>query len=177
MAAYPSAAAFLDHLGAASVRDETGPGPESPLVRSVTYRSGGDELRLRYDLWHTRPLDRRLNGLPYHPPALESPVAAQGSGGELRAGSATLRTAPQPCWLLAQELDPASRAWVAVNPQDTPTALRLETPLGAVTAARWGVGSIEWRAPAGGAQTLVLDTLEEPAELRVPEGVRVIRAG
>jgi hypothetical protein len=146
-------------------------------VRTVTYRSGGDELRLRYDLWHTRPLDRRLNGLPYHPPALESPPAAQGSVGELRAGGATLRTAAQPCWLLAQELDPAARAWVAVNPQDRPTPLRLETPLGTVTAARWGVGRVEWRAPEGGAQTLVLDTLVEPAGLRVPEGVRVVRAG
>ena len=175
--AYPSAATFLDLRSASTCRTRRGRAPSRPLVRSVTYGSGGDELRLRYDLWYTRPLDRCLNGLPYHPPALRSPVAAQGSSGAARAGSATLRTAPSPCWLLAQELDPASRAWVAVNPQDAPTALRLETALGTVTASRWGVGSIEWRAPAGGAQTLVLDTLEDPAGLRVPEGVRVIRAG
>jgi hypothetical protein len=80
-------------------------------------------------------------------------------------------------WLIAQELDPAARAWIAVNPQDSPTALRLETPLGTVTAARWGAGRIEWRAPEGGAQTLVLDTLEEPSDLRAPAGVRLVRAG
>jgi hypothetical protein len=111
------------------------------------------------------------------PPARASPGAAQGSSGELRAGGAVLRTAPQPVWLIAQELDPAERAWIAVNPQDAPTALRLETPLGVVTAARWGAGRIEWRAPEGGEQTLVLDTLEEPSDLRVPAGVRLVRSG
>ena len=165
--AYPSAAAFLD-LRSASRAGRDGAGPRVALVRSVTYGSGGDELRLRYDLWHTRPLDRRLNGLPYHPPALRSPVAAQGSSGAAgRERHAAHR--PQPRWLLAQELDRASRAWVAVNPRTADRAAP-GTALGTVTASRWGVGSIEWRAPAGGAQTLVLDTLEDPAGCACPRG-------
>jgi hypothetical protein len=157
--------------------DECRPAANSPLVRTVTFRSGGDELQLGYDLWHTRPLDRHLNGVLYQPPALQSPIAAQGSGGELRAGRAILRTNPQqPVWLVAQELDPAIRSWVAVNPQDTPTPLRLETPLGAVSATRWGRGRVEWRAPEAGEQVLVLDTLAELDGLRVPRSVRVVRA-
>ena len=76
-------------------------------------------------------------------------------------------------WLIAQELDPACRAWIAVSPEDRTTPLRLETPGGVVAASRFPAGRLEWRAPVGGAQEGVVDTLEMPEGLRVPPGVAV----
>lgn len=166
---YPSAAAFLDHLRRASVEDAV----DETHVRTVVYRSGGDELLLRYDLWHTEPKERRLNGALYLPPNLSSPLAAQGASGRLSAGSATLLTNPQQVWLIAQELDPARRAWIVANPEDQPTPLRLETPLGVVAAAAFGLGRLAWHAPEGGPQTLVVEALREPAGLEAPAGVDV----
>ncbi len=74
--------------------------------------------------------------------------------------------------MIAQELDPASRAWIAVNPEDALMPLRLETPLGVFSAERCGVGRIE---PRDG--ELRVDTLGELGGLRVPEGVAVRREG
>jgi hypothetical protein len=143
-------------------------------VRTVTYSSGGGKLCVRYDLWNTEPVERLLNGEIYHPPNLSSPLAVQGDSGELVVGSAKLTTDPQQVWLIAQELDPAQRCWIAVNPLDDATVLRLETPLGVVTADEWGMGRIEWRAPQGKAQVVVIDAMHKPAGLRVPEGVEVL---
>ena len=58
-------------------------------IRTVTYRSDGDELTLCYDLWNTVPGARALNGAPYQPPNLASPLAVQGESGELAVGSAS----------------------------------------------------------------------------------------
>ena len=170
-AAFPSVAAFLAHLRRAAVEDAV----DDARIRTVTYRSGGDEVQLRYDLGRTEPLERRFNGRVYQPPALSSPLAVQGSGGTLTVGSATLRTEPQPMWLIAQELDQARRAWIAVNPEDRPTWLRLETPAGTVTAERFGLGRLEWRMPATGESELVIDALDEPAGLEAPAGVAIRR--
>ena len=166
---YPSASGFLDHLRQATVQDTV----DEAHIRTVTYASGADELTLRYDLWNTRPRERRLNGRTYRTPNLASPLAAQGDTGELRVGQAVLVTDPQQMWLIAQELDPKERAWVAVNPQANPTPLRLETPHGVITAEAWGMGRLEWRAPAEGPDTLIVDVLEEPVGLRVPGGVAI----
>jgi hypothetical protein len=190
-AEHDSAQAFLAHLRRAVVEDVTEVSDDAnadadadgvsdavgkgKALRTVTYRSGGDELSLRFDLWHTRAAGRRLNGREYEPPALESPLAAQGRSGVLRAGGAVLETAAQDVWLVAQELDPAGRFWLCVNPQDRPTPLRLETPLGVVSAASWGVGSVELREAARGA-TLSVRTLAPLPELRVPDGVEIVYA-
>ena len=120
----------------------------------MTYRRGGDELSLTYDLWNTEPRQRRFNGVAYEPPALSSPLGVQGDSGELQVGSARLTTEPRPVWLIAQEADPARRAWIAVNPLEQPTSIRLETPCGVVSAEQWGMGRLEWRAPVGGGQEL-----------------------
>jgi hypothetical protein len=170
-AAFPSAADFLAHLGRSVVEDAV----DEARIRTVTYRSDGDELQLRYDLGRTEPLERRRNGRLDHPPALSSPLAVQGSGGTLTVESATLWTEPQPMWLIAQELDPARRAWIAVNPEDRPTSLRLETPGGVVTAHRFGLGRLEWRMPEGGEPELVIDALDDPVGLDAPAGVVVRR--
>jgi hypothetical protein len=97
----------------------------------------------------------------------------QGSSGTLHAGRATLITNPQPAWLIAQELDPATRFWAAVNPLGQTTPLRLETPVGVVTAESWGLGRLEWRSPVGGRQELIVEALEKPIGLRAPAGVTV----
>jgi hypothetical protein len=174
--AYRSAAAYFDHLRRATIRDEVEATPASPAMRTVTFTSGGETLQLRYDLWRTEPGERRLDGAPYTPPALASPLAVQGSAGRLTLGPAALETGPQPVWLIVQVADPTARAWIAVNPTDRPTPLKLETPAGVVTAERWGLGRLEWRAPEGGGQELVVDAPRLPDGLRVPPGLPVRRA-
>lgn len=166
---YASTAALLDHLRGATIEDII----DEKFIRTVTYRSGGDELILSYDLWNTEPMERRINGTVYEPPILESPLGVQGDSGVLRLGTATLVTNPQQVWLIAQELDPAQRVWIAVNPEDRPTPLRLETPSGMISAEEWGMGRLEWRAPVGGEEVLIVDTLREPVGLKVPEGIKV----
>ena len=37
------------------------------------------------------------------------------------------------------------------------------------------MGRLEWRAPIGGGQELIVDALAEPVGLRVPDGVTVRR--
>jgi hypothetical protein len=171
---YPTAAAFLAHLGRATIEDATVSTPASPAERTVHYHSDGDTLELRYDLWHTRPVGRRFNGLDYVAPALDSPLAVQGDAGTLRTGSATLHTeAGVMVWLIAQELDLTQCSWTAVNPEDRSTPFRLETPRGVVTATDWQAGRIEWRAFRDGASVLTVDALHAPAGLKVPEGTRV----
>lgn len=172
--AYAAAPALFDRLRRATIRDTVEATPASPAIRTVTFTSGGETLQLQYDLWKTEPGERRQNGAVYTPPALTSPLAAQGSDGRLGVGEATLDTAPQPVWLIAQDTDPATRAWIAVNPEDRPTPLRLETPAGAVTAERWGLGRLELRSFLGGAPVLAVDALTLPEGLRVPAGVTVL---
>jgi hypothetical protein len=166
---YASASGFLKHLREATVEDEV----DADRMRTVTYHSAGDELVLRYDLWKTEPGERSLNGTSYQPPNLHSSFAVQGNSGELVVGSARLHTNPQQVWLVAQEFEAERPCWVAVNPEDVVTPLRLETPLGQITADGWGMGRIEWRVEKGGKQVVVVDGLRRPDGLRVPEGVQV----
>ena len=166
---YSSAEGFLEHLRRASIEDQV----DEEFVRTIRYSSGGDDLELRYDLWRTEPGERRYGGTLYEPPNLDSPLAVQGNSGELVAGNARLVTDPRQAWLVAQELDPVERVWVAVNPEERPAPLRLETPCGTVTAEAWGPGKLEWHAAVGGEQVLIVDALAEPEGLQVPEGVEV----
>ena len=99
--------------------------------------------------------------------------AVQGDSGQLRAGSVTLETNPQPIWLLAQEIEPGSWVWIAVNPEERPTPLRWHTATGTITAESWELGRLEWRAPEGGEQVLIVQGVEELHGLTVPEGLRV----
>jgi hypothetical protein len=166
---YASAEGFLSYLQSTTVEDTV----DDEFIRTVVYRSGHDEMALRYDLWNTEPVERRINGNVYEPPHLESPLGVQGSGGHLSVGTATLLTNPQQVWLIAQELDPTQRAWIAVNPEDCSTPLRLETPCGVITAEEWSMGRLEWQAPVGGEQILIVDSLTEPVGLKVPKDVKI----
>jgi hypothetical protein len=166
---YASGPDFLGHLRQSMVEDAV----DDEYIRTVTYRSGSDELSLSYDLWNTEPKERRIEGVLYEPPHLDSPLGVQGDGGEQTVGTATLVTNPQKVWLITQELDPTRRVWIAVNPEDRPTPVRFETPSGVVTADEWGIGRLEWQAPVGGEEILIVDTLREPVGIRVPEGIKV----
>jgi hypothetical protein len=166
---YASAVDFLAHLRRAAIEDRV----DANFVRTVRFRSGGDEIEIDYDLWNSEPKGRRINSDPYVPPNLASPLAAQGDEGILQVGQATLLTNPQQVWLIAQELDPKHRVWIAVNPQDRPTTLRLRTPGGEISLEEWGLGRVEWWAPVGGEQRIVIDALTEPTGLTAPEGVAV----
>jgi hypothetical protein len=166
---YHSAASFLVHLRQAEIKDTV----NGQYIRTVTYRSGSDELAIEYDLWNTEPGERRIDGLVYNPPKLQSPFAVQGDNGMIEMGGATLETDPQPVWLISQELDGQSRAWIAVNPQGHPTPLTFRTPLGVVSADAWGMGRIEWRVLPGGDQILMVQALTEPEGLHVPDGIEV----
>jgi hypothetical protein len=97
----------------------------------------------------------------------------QGESGDLTVGGARLLTDPRHAWLIAQELDPARRTWIAVTPDDLSTPLRLETPAGVVAAKEFGSGRIEWRAPEGRRGTLIVETLRRPVGLEAPDGVDV----
>ncbi len=170
---FPSADAFLAYLLSSEIKDTV----NEELIRNVSYRSGGDEIQIDYDLWFTEPAGRWINGEPYVAPNLDSPLAAQGDGGILRVGSATLTTNPQQIWLIAQEIDPKHRTWIAVNPEDRPTPLRLQTPLGELSVDELGLGRIEWQAPVGGEQKIVIDALADLVGLVAPEGVSIERSG
>jgi hypothetical protein len=166
---YTSAAGFCAYLQRAAVEDRV----SDELIRTVTYRSGGDEIAIDYDLWNSEPGGRRINGQPYRPPNLSSPLAVQGDSGCLQVGTATLVTHPQQAWLIAQELDPERRLWIAVNPEEQRTPLKLQTACGELSLDSFGVGRIEWRAPVGGEQSILVQSLAEPHVVSVPEGVPV----
>ncbi len=163
---YDSAAAFLAYLQMAQIAD----GVDDNYVRTVTYTNGGDSLSLRYDLWHTCPAGRLLAGKVYVPPQLTSPLAVQGQSGYLQVGQAHLYTQPQPMWLAAQALDESDQTYVAVNPVEQVTSLKLETPAGTVSAGAWGLGRLEWRVAEG---ILRVDCLQMPQDLVVPDGVHI----
>lgn len=130
-------------------------------------------MRLDYNLWQTKPAGRWYNDTQYQETALKSPLAVQGSSGQLRLGKVKLLTQGQPVWLIVQDLIPEQRTWIAVNPQNRPTYLKSETPCGILTATQWGMGRIEWRSPVGSQQQIIIEGLEPPSGLQVPEGIQI----
>lgn len=165
---FASVAEFLASLQAAKIEDRVNP----DTVRSVIYHKDRETVRLDYDLLSTQPAGRWINGEAYLPVAHQSPLAAQSESGELAVGQATLHTNSQAVWLIAQEAIPEERRWIAVNPQDAATHLRLATPCGTLSASAWQLGRIEWRAPADAEQEIVIIG-HRPIDLRVPEGLHV----
>jgi hypothetical protein len=88
-------AAFCRYLAAARVDDATVDG-----VRTVRYRSGGDDLLLRYRLLDMGIVERAINGEPYLPPALETTLAVQGDGNSpLTLAGHRLDVPGRPSWL------------------------------------------------------------------------------
>jgi hypothetical protein len=149
----------------------------------VAYQNGTDELRLDYDLLNTRPAGRWIHGKSYQANGLQSPLAVQSDSGLLQAGSARLITHPQPAWLVAHEqvvqgqvaLEQGAkeRSWVAVNPVDSPTFVRFETPGGILSAEAWRAGRIEWRYSEAGVSMITFDGVAAPEGLKTPAGAQV----
>jgi len=166
---YDSAGDFLDQLREAELRDTA----DDQHIRQVHYRNGADTIALRYDLWHSRPVGRSINGEAVSSPALASPLAVQSSSGRIEGRAAVLETDAQPVWLIADEADPAHRTWIAVNPMERATPVRFQTPGGTVNAEKWGLGRMEWRMSETDGQLLVIDPIEKPAGLKTPPSLSV----
>ena len=69
---FADAVVFAAHLAAATVEDVTAEG-----VRHIRYRSGGDELQMRYRLDDMELVERTVNGEPVDSVPLEAPTAVQ----------------------------------------------------------------------------------------------------
>jgi hypothetical protein len=138
---FRNAAEFRAYVSRARVTDVvSGDG-----VRDVSYASDGGSLGLRYSLRDLHVLERRIEGRQYGPPMLEAPCVRQGRG-PIAVGGATLTAGGAPAWLLA---DAGRRVWVAANPSDELTPVRLETPEGALETDAFGFGRIVWRGAEG----------------------------
>ena len=167
---YPSTLDVVHYLKSALIADMV----DKYFIRTITYSSGDDSLTLKYDLWHTKPHSRYLNGVHYSPPQLSSPIAVQGDTGTLQVGHAQLNTNPQPMLLIAQELEQANCCWVAINPENSPTPVRLQTTNGVVTIKEFGLGRLIWLTSEGKEEQLILECLDPPVGVQVPEGIEVI---
>lgn len=164
---YASASDFLEHLKQAQVADAV----DDKHIRTVTYHNGDMPMTLRYDLWNTCPVERLFGGQVYESPQLQSPLAVQGDTGYLEVGQARLYTQPQPIVLIAQDVDSSQQTFVAINPIDQCTHLRLETPIGTIFADEWGLGRIELHISADGNAVLRISCLQPPVNLSLPDGV------
>ena len=123
--------------------------------------------------------ERRLNGALYHPPALESPLAVQGSaGGAARRAAPRCTPAPQP--VLAASRRSSTRraaAWIGRQPPGHARprcAWRRRSAPSPRRAGAWGASS--GGRPQAGPRRSCWTRWKTPADLRVPEGVRVVRA-
>ncbi len=130
--------------------------------RTVRYASGADLLELTVDLRANRLVERRVNGLTYHPPMLASSVAVQAITGALAAGAARLLCGTIPAWLVA---DDDGGAWAAANPSDDEVTWRFETPLTTLESPAFGFG----RMAVYAGDTVEIDVLavHRPAPLRI----------
>ena len=78
---FPSAESFAAFLAAARLLDVTLDGE-----RTIRYRSGGDDLTLRYRLSDMEIVERQINGAPLVPAPLDARTAAQRHDGPLLLG-------------------------------------------------------------------------------------------
>ena len=167
---FASASDIFAHLRSTEIDDNV----DNNHIRTVTYQSGDDALSIRYDLWNTRPLERLFNNQVYTSPQLQSPLAVQGDTGFLQVGDARLYTQHQPMILIAHDTDETQQTYVAINPTTDSTHLRLETPVGTVTADNFGLGRIEISVKSGQSPTVILNCLQPPENLSVPEGFQIV---
>jgi hypothetical protein len=141
---FPDAAAFAAHLAAASVEDVTAEG-----VRHIRYRSGGDDLLLRYRLDDMGVIERRVNGEPIVAVPLDAPVAVQRHASPLVLGGIRLDAPVEPSmnWLYT---DPDGGTIVATRVTATPGPFALSLPDGrSVSAPALGLARIVCRPERG----------------------------
>ena len=170
---FASVDAFRSHIAAASVSDTT----DADHHRTIAYASEGGSVALTYNLWDMGLIERRCDGAPY--------VAARArvggidgggtqfllSGGNERLGRATLQSAAG-AWLIA---DDDARRYVAVNPYDAATPIRLATPEAEITCDAFPLGRIDFDEAGG---VVRIETATDPGEVRVtPATIRVVING
>jgi hypothetical protein len=173
---FADAAAFAAHLARAEVTDSlSGDG-----VRTVGYRNDDAWLALRYDLVHNETIERRVDGVPFRPPALTSPWVVQAAGQPVRLGEAALDADGAPCVLFARDAAtapgfPAPSVWEALVLADGPHRVQLDTPLGAVRCGAFGFGAIRVQAPHDGERpTVTVRTSAAHDAFEVPSGMHLI---
>lgn len=162
---YGDFTAFRRHIEDTSVTEKLWLGE----TREVCYRSGPDELVIRYNsatqevlrcVVNGRRVPRRGFRLTQH--AFHCRNAAQGARGRLQVTDATLYTDPGiPAWLA---YEPASRWAVAVLPTELPSRVRLATPWGSIECDRLRSGRIGLHASDAICE-LEVDALEIPGPL------------
>ncbi len=163
-ASYPDGRAFGRVVAGGDLRDQA----VAPFVYdgtqprpwTVSYARSGQELGIEVDLmeWKLRRRWTQSGELGF--PMLESPVARQSRGGEIRLGGAVLRWQPAtrgtptghgvkgnsvaelaPAWLFAC---PESGRFAAGYTGSQPVALSLTLPGGRVEVPGMGVGTVVW---------------------------------
>ena len=138
------AAEFAAHLAAATVEDATAEG-----VRHIRYRSGGDDLSLRYRLTDLAVIERRVNGEPVVPVPLDSPVAAQRHISPLVLGGIRLDVPVEPSanWLYT---GPDGSTIVATRATARPGPFALHLPDGrSIAAPALGLARVTCRPVKG----------------------------
>jgi hypothetical protein len=129
---------FAAHLAAASLADATAEG-----VRHLRYRSGGDDLTLRYQLTDMAVTGRSINGVPLEVVPLDAPCAVQRGDAPLRLGAITLDAPVDAAanWLYTT---PDGAAIVAGRTTTQPGPLTLALPGGQqIEAEALGLARVE----------------------------------
>jgi hypothetical protein len=141
---FASAGAFAAHLAAARVEDAVVEG-----TRHIRYRSGGDDLTLRYRLADMAVVERRVNGEAVAPVPLDAPCAAQRGAAPLTLGPIRLDAPVEPAanWLYTTP-DGATVVAGRATAEAGPWALTL--PGGReIIADRFGLARVEATPGAG----------------------------
>ncbi len=120
--------AFRTHIAASTISDTT-----VERQRKIEYASEGGSIALTYSLWDMSLVERHYDGTLYAPPAANvgamdgtGPQHIQTTDTTTQLGRATLHTATAtPHWLVAND---EARRYIAINPSNTATPIRLTTP-------------------------------------------------
>ncbi len=151
---FASAEDFAAHLAAARVDDVVAEG-----VRHIRYRSGGDELTLRYRLADMAIIERGVNGLAVAVTPLDAPCAVQGRDSPLTLGAIRLDAPVEPTanWLYT---DPAGATIVACRTTARRGPWALALPGGRrIAAEALGLARLEIALAAG---RVALDLVAPP---------------
>ncbi len=143
---YPDLAAFRKHIAEATLTDTL-----EEDEREVVYASGGNTLRLRYNVITEKDVIRQVNGqdLRYDPelyaegkqPYVNSPCAIFTAGGKAALGESNLQWEPvaAPLWLLR---DPTNGDYAVWNLSPQKVSLTWKTPGGDIQVQDFGAGRL-----------------------------------
>ncbi len=107
----------------------------------AAYQRGEKVVGLEVDVMGWALLRRWTESGDLGFPMLEAPVARQNSRGRIDVADAVLTCDSQPAWLWGNV---QQGRWVVGYLGETPTALTLETPQGAVDVENMGMGTLLW---------------------------------